>query len=76
MGKPLEKCDCACHQEREGEHGATCPECVNWHIVVLRHTVAKLLGNWHLPAVVAEGGLMNQKDKFGKLPGWRGGFTE
>jgi hypothetical protein len=64
--QPPENCECVCHAN---PHQDRCPTCVGWHIAVLRHTVAKLLGNWHMVDLVKAGGLLNQKDEYGTLPG-------
>lgn len=61
-----ENCECVCHAKGDRD---PCQPCVGWHLSVLRHTVAKLLGNWHMAALVEYGGLLNQKDKCATLPG-------
>lgn len=65
---PPENCECSCHEGRMTS-GKTCGACTSWHLSVLRHTVAKFLGNWHRVEIVEAGGLLQQKDLYGTLPG-------
>ena len=64
-----ENCECECHIGKLRAARDPCHTCSSWHLSVLRHTVAKLLGNWHMADVVEQGGLLKQKDRYGTLPG-------
>lgn len=64
--KAPENCDCECHPCT----GGFCERCAGLHIAVLRHTVAKLKGEWHLAELVEHGGLLKEPPpKYGTLPG-------